>query len=247
MTGVIILTDECNPKDQSPKMGRMTACVDSAQICDSDHACFDVKLRSQLSSQVRALTNLFHSNEAPVSEASLVQILLSAVLIPVVYPTLNFLDNMPCQSESCFYRLNWIRTVQTSFENTLATIQKNLVDIVRGDSHQPSSPEHHHHVEIPPRYRGLCKLGKFRAVGWRNVSAWGLLGLLALALAVTLASIQTSGGEFWIVIATRNIIRSTSQLVNLLSLVPWTSVRADLQRKLGQSIASILTLIKSRL
>ena len=163
--------------------------------------------------------------------------LLSAVLITsaVEAPHLSIKsDSSYCRYDSCFSRDIWEKGVRSRFETALASMQVNLVNIVRGNTEKPYLhilrsywPQS---IEIPTSYRGLCKLGKFQAVGWRNVSTWGLLGLFAVALAVTLASAQNEENTFWITIASRNILRGTTWLIELLYLVTWTSGRARLQR-----------------
>jgi len=60
---------------------------------------------------------------------------------------------------------------------------------------------------IAPEYRGMCKMGKFRSVGWRNMSVVGFLGLLFLASMVTLASIRAENGDLWITLCLMALIR----------------------------------------
>ena len=215
MSGIGNLTDYWNPNGRSPMMARMTACVDSGEICNFNHNCFNVKLRGQVNSQIAAIKRMVNlegtpvSEKTPVLEERLVRTLLSAVLIPshvaISRETIKT-DASFCRYDLCFSRDVWTREVQTRFEIALAGIQMNLVDIVHGRAEQFAEYGKLFHVEIPPEYRGLCTLGKFQTVGWRNVSAWGLLGLFAFALAITLASIQTEEEEFWITVATRKIV-----------------------------------------
>ena len=49
-------------------------------------------------------------------------------------------------------------------------------------------------------------MGKLHSVGWRNVSVWGLFGLLSFSALVTLASVKTEDDEPWITIWTRTIM-----------------------------------------
>lgn len=53
------------------------------------------------------------------------------------------------------------------------------------------------HADILPKYRGLCAMGKFKSVDWRNLSAWVLgrgggrvPGLLIFAFGVLIASVD---------------------------------------------------------
>ena len=160
---------------------------------------------------------------------------LSAILISsnvvISYEAVTT-DTSFCHNNLCFSRDVWMREVRTRFEITLASIQGNLVNIVRDNTERSTGFTNSiYYVELPPNYRGLCSLGKFRAVGWRNVSAWGLLGLFALALAVSLASIQNEKEEYWIAIATRKVVRGVTWLIDLLYMVPWTFMRTELRRK----------------
>ena len=88
----------------------------------------------------------------------------------------------------------WKAEARSAFETSLAQIQFNVLDFVRGRKWMEDFGG------VPPRYRGLCKMGKFHSVGWRNVSFWGLLGLLSLAGGVSLAGVRTKDEELWLVI-----------------------------------------------
>lgn len=64
-------------------------------------------------------------------------------------------------------------------------------------------------VEVPPpNLRGICQMGKFKSVGWRNVSFWGLVGLLSLCGAVSLASVATEDEELWLIVGVRLLTRA---------------------------------------
>ena len=43
-------------------------------------------------------------------------------------------------------------------------------------------------------------MGNFQSVGRRNVSVWGLFGLLSFAVGVALASVKTEEEELWLIV-----------------------------------------------
>ncbi len=59
-------------------------------------------------------------------------------------------------------------------------------------------------------------MGKFKSTGWRNVSFWGLFGLLFFCGAISLASIQTEKEEFWLVIGVVLIYRASLWVIDQL-------------------------------
>lgn len=90
-------------------------------------------------------------------------------------------------------REQWKVEVRRWFVISLAHLQYSVLDIVRGID-QPGTARSGvgKRVEVPPpNLRGTCHMGKFKSVGWRNVSVWGLVGLLSLCGAVSLASVAT--------------------------------------------------------
>ena len=94
----------------------------------------------------------------------------------------------------------WKIEVRRWFETSLARVQLNVLDIVR-----PSTIVEDGWANIPSQYRSICHVGKFKATGWRNVSAWGFLGLLGLAGRIALASCETERGDLWIGIAAETL------------------------------------------
>ena len=139
-----------------------------------------------------------------------------------------------CSEWACDYLPDdqWRIEVRRWFEASLATIQVLLLDIVRPSQHIGSW------YLIPHEYREICKLGKFRSTGWRNVNFVGFLGLLILAGCISLASCKTEEGDLWIVIASRAIWRSLRYLVHFLKAAIQSFLRlgAALSQDLLQSI-----------
>ena len=100
----------------------------------------------------------------------------------------------------------WKVEVRRWFEASLAKIQLHLLEIVRPSATsqaQLTTNQTELWQGIPEEYRAICKMGKFKSTGWRNVSFVGFFGLLALAGAIALASCESEQGDLWVVIALR--------------------------------------------
>ena len=220
------------------KKARITACIDNGQICDSEYNCYFVKGTDEPLSQQSAVSKLLFSEDISMTEAQLAKTLLSAILTTTyldMHGVIGFNNPLFCQSDKCFSRTKWIEQIRTAFEVSLAALQIHPVDIARGNNKpRPGG----YSVNIPPNYRGICRLVKFRTVGWRNISAWGLIGLLALPLAITLASMRTEEDEFWIAIFARKVKHGGLWLVVLARLIPWTRLRADVRTSIEHIITS---------
>lgn len=94
-------------------------------------------------------------------------------------------------------RNQWRVEARQMFETSLATMQFNVLDMVRGNiiTADPTT-----HWNVPLNYQGMCRMGKFKSTGWQNVSFWGLFGVLFLAAAISLASVKSEKGELWLVL-----------------------------------------------
>ena len=113
----------------------------------------------------------------------------------------------------------WTVEVQLWFETSLARIQVEALTFVQGIYHEDETK----YVNIlPPSYQELCSMVKFKTVGWRNVSVWGLFGLLFLSAAISLASIKTAEDHLWLMVGARAIGRILSRIKDEVMRVPWT-------------------------
>jgi hypothetical protein len=73
----------------------------------------------------------------------------------------------------------WKIEVEKFFQVSLARIQVNAYDIVRGTA---AAFDDYHDV-LPTRYRGICNLVAIPTVGWKNLNVAGLVGaILGIAL-----------------------------------------------------------------
>ena len=102
----------------------------------------------------------------------------------------------------------WKVEARKLFEISLAQIQFNVLNIMRGMSPKGSYQDPGEYKEVPPKLRGLCKMGKVQSVGWRNVSVWALFGLFSFAVGVALASVKTEEEEFWLIVGVQLLMRA---------------------------------------
>ena len=119
-------------------------------------------------------------------------------------------------------REQWKVEARQCFETSLAQLQYSVLDIVRGtnDPHflfTWSAPDN------PPNLRDVCHMGKFKSVGWRNVSAWGLIGLLSLSGGISLATVKTENDELWLVVGAQLVNRAFWWGMCLPRKIPWAS------------------------
>ena len=102
-------------------------------------------------------------------------------------------------------RNQWRVEARQIFETSLATMQYNVLDIIRGDI---KFWEVEYDI-VPENYQGMCKMGKFKSTGWRNVSFWGLFGVLFLAAAIGLASVKNEKEELWLILGAVLLYRAS--------------------------------------
>ena len=172
------------------------ACVDRRQICEGDTTtCRDLPDRDSF---------FRTSDPEKVTEAdmafALVAVALSASSLNEAMPLWYNLEiRSHCTDSRCspLPREQWKVEARRLFQASLARIQVELVNTVRGAVNTVyAAPGYSmHEYEISEEYRGMCGMGKYKNVGWRNVSVWGVSGLLFLAASISLASVQTKGGR----------------------------------------------------
>ena len=187
----------------------IVACVDEAEVCDSEHRTCQKFSGSAVETPFSFQNR--RSSSTP-SKDDLVRALLYATLdgsnvcaaslrIPQDLETSSHCTYLECQDG--LPPQQWRNEARRWFEVSLARIQVNLINIVHGNMNPGADYEN-----IPPDYRGICEMGKFKGVGWRNVSVVGFLGLLLLALLITMASIRTEDGHLWITVGIKALVRS---------------------------------------
>ena len=162
----------------------------------------------------------FSTTEADLSLALLVHVLWGSNLC-FMWQTWRTIEVASLCSNSLICKNlpldQWKVEVRQLFETSLAQLQYAVLDTVRGRN--VSSIEDY--ANIPPRLRGLCKMGKFKSVGWRNVSVWGLFGLLFFAAGVSLASVKTEEEELWLVVGFRLLGKVLRWIFDRVRKLPW--------------------------
>lgn len=116
-------------------------------------------------------------------------------------------------------RNQWKVEARQLFETSLATMQFNILDMVRGKDSALDKDS-----SIPSNYRGMCRMGKFKSTGWQNVSFWPLLGLFFLCAAISLASVKTEKEELWLVLGAVMTYRAFLWGKHQLKTIPWASI-----------------------
>ena len=216
---------------------RLLGCVDSAFVYDPDlDQCWNSP-ETYADSFRRIPDPIRNEHDGVLTNADLARVLLSsAVFGPFQMGTYNTLEAQShCQDLYCqdLPREQWKVEARQRFEIFLAYMQYAVLNIVRREDDDSDhgryknfgyaiekTPALHH---IPPNLRGICHMGKFKSVGWRNVSVWGFLGLLSLAGAISLASITTEDEELWLVVGARSLVRALQWGMRLLRKIPWLS------------------------
>ena len=199
-------------------------CIDLTEICDKHlNLCWPAPRRSS----PRTILNTQHGVAGSKSE--LARVLLETSLTDssicsslgrrgIGTPALE------AESYCSYYACNdlpedqWKVEVRRWFEASLARIQINTLEVVRGTGNYGDDYD-----GIPPGWRGICQMGKFKSVGWRNVSVWGFLGLLAIAGGVTVASFKTKEEELWLVLGARGTVRAFGRAFVSLKSIRWAS------------------------
>lgn len=126
-------------------------------------------------------------------------------------------------------RNQWKVEARQLFETSLATMQFNVLDMIRGKESRLDKDFH----QIPSNYRGICRMGKFKSTGWQNVSVWGLFGLLFLAAAISLASVKSEKEELWLVLGAVLTYRAYLWGKHKLKTIMWASIPQEIFQSLS--------------
>ena len=199
----------------------LLSCVDNTEVCDSEIGkCWQ---EQSAGSEPRA-QKLEKSGREPTRADHARNLLLSALsgsttctlLSSAAQGSLEAASHCTGLRCSSLPQDQWIVEARRLFETSLAMIQISLLDIVQGNAANRHSGNEINNEIIPTAYRGMCNMGKFRSVGYRNVSVWGLFALLALAGGIAVASIRDGHGELWLMLAIRGFIRRLWKVIQVL-------------------------------
>ena len=115
-------------------------------------------------------------------------------------------------------REQWKFEAKQWFEASLARMQMAVVDTARGTPH---NIKFYSYAERLVNYQDICNMVKVRTIGWRNVSVWGLLGLLSLAALISLSSFKTADDQLLLTIALRMLVQAPMEALSLIKRIPW--------------------------
>ena len=174
----------------------LIACIDNTEVCSpDDDAC--VQVTKALDNRIDPEEELrnFHVPTSQTERAYNLLLLAltgSSVAIASQNPDISLEAWSHCQNKDMCTPLpqdQWIVEARRWFEASLAWAHISILDFVQGDGSRHNVPEIH---------RGMCDMVKYKAAGWRNVSISGFLGLLGLAVLITLASVRNDDGALWV-------------------------------------------------
>ena len=210
-------------------------CIDATIICrlaagycrllspeGRDHPYVALTALKWLTSRNKSIT---------IRQADMAHMLLTAAVDDSLFMTAMYTAGLVisslCRNNFC-YGLptdQWKVEVRRWFETSLALIQGNVLDVVRGTGRYALNDSKEEYHGIPPEWRGLYQMGKFKSVGWRNVSTWGFLGLLTLAGAITLASVRNGDdGDLCFVIGVNFLFEYVRRGVAALKTAKWAQI-----------------------
>ena len=97
------------------------------------------------------------------------------------------MQSLPLGSEQ------WEVEAECIFQTTLARMQSNVYDIVRGTAARYDGYDN----VLPPNYRGICKLVKIPTLGWTNINFWGMICTTLAVVIVWILSVRwkTASGD----------------------------------------------------
>ncbi|KAL8783281.1 MAG: hypothetical protein Q9213_004715 [Squamulea squamosa] len=189
------------------------------------------------------LSNWGDTNTTPTkpTKGELVRTLLSRTLwksnIFSAYSTWRSLElHTYCRETKICLPLRWEDEVRYLFRSSLAQIQYNVLDTVRGTytktieqiPREPYDLKERKSIlgvedgpDIPPGFEGICSMVKFNSVGWRNVSVWGFLGLLFLAGGISLGSCRTEEEKLLLVVGFEKVVDGLRWLYLGMVGLPW--------------------------
>ena len=120
----------------------------------------------------------------------------------------------------------WKVEVKQWFDASLTVMQLVLLDLVQKEpTHQEQKED-----SMPADFQEICHMVKFRAAGWRNVSAWGLLSLLSLSAIICLGSKRTANKELWLMVGLGLVGRMLLWILSKIQRLPWNHCRVYLQQ-----------------
>jgi hypothetical protein len=190
----------CSHNTSSVYGGTALACIEQTDICASDTGgCWNVgagpcsayregqsRLQELESESILYLLNevLRYSN----MYSALPELLFTSSSL-MHYPDRQMFGGIRDINSPALLCARWEKVARQLFETSLARIQIDMWDFARGTLAAGTSFED----ELPPAYRGLCKMIKFKAVGWKNLNAFWAFTCLVLGLFCWVGSMEFNG------------------------------------------------------
>lgn len=182
----------------------IVVCLDDGEVCDAEFKNCEEALQSHRGlGSIRDGVRAGRMTDNQLARALLLSSLAGSACSGFGRQALkaqSLCDYLRCYDD--FPTHQWRVEARRWFEASLARIQLKMLYTVRGINNNGQDYD-----SIVPEYRDMCGMGKFKSVGWRNVSVVGFLGLLLLASVVTLASIRAKNGDLWITLCLRALTR----------------------------------------
>ncbi|KAF8858997.1 hypothetical protein BDZ45DRAFT_371177 [Acephala macrosclerotiorum] len=194
-------------------------CVDQYQICESMNGrCWDNS----------NITSLLNEQSAKGSSKS--QYVTWLILIALKYSTspgsIQFRGSEALDAQAKIAHMlslplaekQWQVEAEKMFRTSLARMQLNLYDFVRGTAANYEGYEN----TLPVEHRAMCQMVTIPTVGWRNINFIGLLGtIFAVGIVWGIQKQKdASGNEVFLVISMSRWITKSSVLVWRGMLVP---------------------------
>jgi len=154
---------------------RVLGCVDQYRICKSTSGpCWT---NGNITSILEA-----PQNQMPTEEENVVKLLVLALEFSSACGSTQFRGVEALDAQSRIVHMEsqnlaskqWQVEVDKFFQTSLARIQLNAYDIVRGTA---ATFDDYHDI-LPAKYRGICSLVAIRTVGWTNLNVVGLVGTI---------------------------------------------------------------------
>lgn len=205
------------------------ACVDIAQICDpGSNICQDQEIHWNYSESIKP-SHWPLNPSATETEWALALLYYSLFFSSTMEAAaLGGLDvTSKLRSSSLILpKEQWKVEARRWFEISLARMQVEVLNLAQGGSESRAFSGGSQFVnvmppELPPEYRGMCHMVKFRSNGWRNVSVWALFGVLFLAAGISLGSVKNGEETVWLCVAARRIFTFFWWLCSQATQISW--------------------------
>ena len=141
--------------------------------------------------------------------------------------------------------LGWDVEARHMFQSSLAQLQYNVLETVRGSKNSLKYFNLEEEPGNPPEFSGICSLVKFKSVGWRNVSVWGFSGLLLLSGGISLASCRTEEEKLLLTVGFEKLYSVFRWLCSRLIGLPWGMLWASMMAAKRKCVLWLHRIVRS--